>query len=371
MSIQRPYAISIRGQTIDANDSNLISWQVTGDLSYAYQVRIYNNYDNTLKYDSGKLTSFSISHIVPSASITNGSEYKINITIWNQSGLSITSDSEIFQTSSRPVITIPPIPLITSPSYLFSANYVQAENSPSRSWIVYLYNDEKVKIAESNISTKSPIEYIFSELQSNVSYYVEFQVTSVKGLTGTSGLVKFTVSYTQPNIKLNLTAENTDDAGIKISWKTIQVLGKTKSAPFFINGEELDLRNNVFFLDDISMFNIEDDFTLKMWFRDMVLNQSLIVLKSNNGSMTLLYSDKDNRFHLFKEQSNFKSHYVSNSLQGNSFFVCIQQISGDMNIVATLYNDDSDHTARINNLQLYSDSILGGDDITPNIALDA
>lgn len=368
MAIQKPYNVNLRGQTIDGNDATLVSWQVTGDLSYAYQVKIYKNSDNSLIYDSAKLTTFATSHTIPASSILNGLEYKITITIWNQSNSSITSDTQIFQTSSRPFVSIS-IPLISSPSYSFTANYTQAESIVSRSWIVYLYNDTKKKIAESNISTSPNISYIFTELQSNTNYYIEFQVTSAKGLTGTTGLVSFAVSYTQPDIKINLTAENTDDAGIKIAWKTIQVLGKTVSPPVYIDNDFIDLRNNTFYLDESSEFSINQDFTIKIWMKDIASNVDLLVLRNPYGEINLQYWDEDMRFHLFKNLYGYKSHYVSSQVQGFSFFCCVQQVGMDMNVFAELYNDTSIHFAHINNMGLYSSESLLGSIIDPNMRL--
>lgn len=363
--LQKPFNISVRGQTLDSSSPILVTWQVTGDLSAAYQVRIYKNSDNSLVYDSTKITSFATSHTIPSSSIPNGQEYKIQITIWNQANESISSDNEIFQTSSRPVITMSTIPLITSPSYSFTANYTQAELIASRSWIVYLYNEDKIKIAESNISTSPVISYIFTELQSNTDYYIEFQVTSAKGLTGTTGLVSFAVSYTQPDIKINLTAENTDDAGIKIAWKTIQVIGKTESPPIYLDNDFIDLKNDKFYLDESSEFTIDQDFTIKMWMKDMSPNVDLLVLRNSYGEINLQYWEEDLRFHLFKDMYGYKSHYVSSQVQGFSFFCCVQQVNSEMNIFAELYNDTSIHFAHINNMGIYSSEPLLGSIIDP------
>lgn len=337
MAIQKPYNINVRGETLDAHDATTIAWQVTGDLSVAYRVMIYNNSDQSLKYDSGKVITFAQSHVVPPWSITNGQEYRMTVTIWNQANNSITSDAEIFQTSSRPVVTIPTISTITSPSYSFSAGYYQAESISLRSWAVYLYDSNKVKISRAPISTSKEIAYIFSELKSNTNYYIEFQVTSAKGLTGTSGLVPFLVSYTQPDIKINLTAETTEDAGMKISWKTIQVIGKTQSSPLFIDNEKIDLIDNVFYLEEGSGFGLDSDFTLKVWFESLIPDTNLLEIRGKSGTIKLQFWSSDKRFHLFKEIYDYKSHYIS-AKTFDPYFVCIQQIFSDMNIIVESNN---------------------------------
>ena len=112
--LQRPFNINIRGQTLDGNDPIPVTWQVSGDISTAYQVKVYRNSDNVLTYDSGKLTSYAQNHTIPSKSLQNGLEYKIEVSIWNQPGASATSDREIFQTTSKPIIVMDTVDSVNS-----------------------------------------------------------------------------------------------------------------------------------------------------------------------------------------------------------------------------------------------------------------
>lgn len=332
MAIQKPFNINIRGQTLDGNDPIPVTWQVSGDLSVAFQVMVYRNSDNQTVYNSGKLTSYAQNHIIPSGSIQNGLEYKIDVTIWNQQGASATSDREIFQTSSKPIVTMNPVDTVNSPSYVFTATYSQPENVPIRSWVMYLYDSNKTKIYQSTISTDPNISLLIENLQSGTTYFIETQATSAKGLVNTSGLMQFKVQYQQPDIKVNLTAENVDNAGIKISWNTIQIIGKTKNPPIFIDGEYIDLRNDVF--DFSEGFSLEDDFTIKIWMKDIKSDVDLFFLKSETGTLSLQYWSRDNCFHVFKDVYGYRSHNVSPKVVGTNLFVCIQQIFCDMNIFA-------------------------------------
>lgn len=328
--LQKPYSISIKGQNLPADELIKLTWQTSGDLSVAYQIKVYKNSDNNLAYDSTKLTSFAKTHTIPVDSLINGIEYKIQISLWNSANESINSDFEVFFCSSRPVVTIPAIGTINSPSYNFTASYSQNESVPIRSWIVYLYNSDNVKIFQSDIKTTATIGYLFSNLKSNDNYYIEFEAASSKGLVATSGKISFEVSYTQPNININLSAENTDDAGIQLSWKTIQIIGSTTNAPVYIDGEKIDLTNDTFSFSD--GFSVDGDFTLKLWFESIVPDVDLLFLKGQNGTINLQYWSSDNRFHLFKDVYGYRSHNVSDVLIGEAYFICIQQINGDMNI---------------------------------------
>ena len=334
MSLQKPFNINIRGQTIDGNDPNIIRWQVSGDLSVAFAIDILNNADNSLVYSLPKTNSYSTSFNIPSGNLQNGHEYKIRIQIWNDKNQSIYSDFEVFQTSSRPVVTLNQIETISSPSYNFQATYSQAENVTMRSYVYYLYNSNQVLIAQSTIKTTQAIEHLFSNLQSENSYYIEIQATSNRGLVGTTGKVRFSVLYTQPQVNVSLEAENVENAGIKISWKTIQIIGQSDCVELsYIDNEKIDLRNGCVVRFDEG-FSLQKNGTMKLWIEHPLYYQDLFVLRGQNGRIFMQYWDTDNRFHVFKRINGRNTHYVSIPVIGNAFFICIQQINDDLNVIA-------------------------------------
>ena len=333
MGLQKPFNINIRGQTIDGDENNTIRWQVSGDISVAFSIEIVRNDDNTLVYTLPKTNSYSTSFNLPNNSVLNGNEYKIRIRIWNENNQSIYSDYEVFQTSSRPIITLEPFSTISSHSFNFQASYTQSENVNMRSYILYLYNSSQALIAQSGIKTTQTIEHLFSNLQSETSYYIEVQATSNKGLVGTTGKVLFSVLYTQPQVNVNLEAENVDNAGIKLKWKTIQIIGTSECEELtYIDNEKIDLRNGCVVTFDEG-FSLQKNGTMKLWIEYPLRYQDLFVLRGQNGRIFMQYWD-DDRFHVFKRVNGIRTHYVSTPVIGDAFFICIQQINDDLNIIA-------------------------------------
>lgn len=332
MAIQRPFNISLRSKTIDANESNEVSWSVSGDFSTAYKISILSNDDNSLVWTSDKVNSYSLKHIIPPQVLTNGNEYKIVVTIWNQANESIDSYAEIFQTSSRPTVTVDNIGTINSFNYNFTANYYQAENVNLRNYVVNVYNQTKNLINTSGIKTTKPIEYLVSNLKSDTSYYIEFVVTSSKGLTGTSGLIPFDVSYYQPKMSLNLEAKNINKAGIELSWFVRQILFKGENFSF-IDNEKIDLKNTYIYADE--GFETGQDFTMKIWLEDVPSKQDLIIMTGVNGKLKLQYDAVQQTFILSKKiNDKIPESWISNEVNGYSYFVLIQQINKDFNISA-------------------------------------
>ncbi|MDF2789829.1 MAG: hypothetical protein K0S80_2927, partial [Neobacillus sp.] len=146
-----------------------------------------------------------------------------------------------------------------------------------------------------------------------------------------------------------------------------QVTGKTTISPVFIDGSKLDVRTGKVFYDD--GFEISSDFTLKMWIEDIVPNEDLVYLKGSNGTIRVQYKS-DHHFHMYKTVGEFINHYTTgkvtkvtveeepgyfispyqynegdvttaikyDTLIGNGYFLCIQQINGKMNLIGEIIN---------------------------------
>lgn len=331
MAIQKPYDISIKGSTVDAKEDINITWKVSGDLQSSFQVQILNNSSGTLIYSSSVISSYSNRYILPKDKLANGAEYKINITVWSLDGSTAKSNNEIFQTSSRPKVTISMPSEIYNQSYNFQAQYTQNESVKVRSWNAFLYDENRVNVASSGIKTSQTIEYLFSNMNTEKTYYIEFTATSEKGLVGTTGLIPFYVIYSKPNVFVKLNAENGENAGIELSWNVIQIIGYGENYSF-VEGEKVDVRNG--FVQFEEGFTVESDFTLKIWFKNPTKNIDLVKLFGLTGSINLQLFN-DNSFRLFKEVNGYKSCYGANPINttGN-MVVVIQQIGDDLNIMA-------------------------------------
>lgn len=337
--LQKPYAISIQGQAIPAEENYKILWKCSGDIQTDYSIQIYDNSDNSLDYSLAKTTTYDTEFILPANSLANGKVYKFYLTIYNELGQSIASDPVIFQTSARPILSVSSIPTVANQSYNFTCSYSQAQSIPMQSWIVYLYDDEQNLLNDSGIKTTSTMEYLFEYLQSGSSYYIEFQATSSKDITATSGKILFNVLYVQPTLNTVLNAEDYDNASVKLSWHVIRILGTPSGTVSFIDNEKLDARLGKMVMQD--GFSIDKSFTLKVWLENPEIvtdtniyeSKYLIYLKGNNGIIFLQYRS-DNRFHLFKKVGKVYSHYASDIVTGTSFYVCLKQVNDNLGIYA-------------------------------------
>lgn len=266
MSIQIPFNLTPKGGVaIDCNEDNIFRWSVSGAIQTHFSLEFRNNATDAVLHTIAKTPGYSHSYTLPSSTIANGLEIKYKLQVWDENNNTATSDWEIFQSSSRPTVTVTSpteFSTVESQSYLFEASYSQTELVDLSTWQFFLYDSSQIKIVQSDLQTEETLEYLYDGLQSNETYFIEFQATSEKGLTGTSGLIEFTTQFIQPQMLSELQAENVDNAGIKLQWQVIQIIGNGENHSF-IEDEKVDVTEGKVWFDQ--GFNIDNNFTLKVW----------------------------------------------------------------------------------------------------------
>jgi hypothetical protein len=328
--IQKPYGINLKDQIIDRNADYLLRWSTSGDVSTSFSINIYNLDDDSLVWSLPRTYSLALSYTLPANALSIGSKYKINITVWNSNEQSATSNFVTFSAMSKPVISVTPIETVANHSYLFTATYTQAEGIPLSYYVVNLYDSNQKLFKTSGIKTDGLLEQRFELLKNGTNYYIEFKVTAKQGLTVSSGLIPFTVTYENPSMYFQLSANPvTETASVKLDWKIMQVIGKTSIKPRYINGSMLDVRGGKLFFDE--GFEIENDFTLKIWFQHLVKDVDVIYFQGLNGHIRVQYKS-DNRFHLYKQINGYNYHYSSNEIDSDGVFLCLQQKNSRMDM---------------------------------------
>jgi hypothetical protein len=341
MSIQKPFSINIKDKTIDTSKDFLLKWQTSGDVSASFSITVYDNLLGTVAWSLPRTYSYAMSYTIPANTLTNGLEYKISVQVWNSLDQTAISQYVIFNTSSTPVVTVADIGTIGNHSYSFEATYSQDEDVPLSTYVVNLYNAERLLLKTSGIKTTLNVpdiegflnglmEHRFDLLKNDTNYFIEFVVTSKIGLTSTSGLIPFTVVYENPAMYFELTADtNPEKASVKLNWKVREVIGKSDVKPTYITGTKLDVRGGKVYFDE--GFEISSDFTLKIWFEHLTKNEDVIYLKGSNGTIRVQYKS-DNKIHVYKKIGNFNYHYSSNEIDSNGIFLCLQQKDGRMDM---------------------------------------
>jgi hypothetical protein len=266
----KPTNISPNNIAVDGTDNITISWQNRGDRQYYYQVKIYKNSDSTLIYNTTKLSSLNTFHFVPANTLTNGIQYKYQITVWNQAGDFINSDWVVFKCSSIPEVEFTNVgEIILNDTYTFEGLYSQLEDVPIKSWQMILYNASDGVISISPVTFSEIISYEFAGFTNDTTYKVELQVYSQDNLLATTGKIEFYVQYETPKVALDLQAENVQHMGaVRLMWSVTQILGKSENAEFVEGDTKLNVSDGKVWFDE--NFNIDNNFTLEMWLEAVV-----------------------------------------------------------------------------------------------------
>lgn len=224
---------------ISASVDNTFSWTVNGDLQVSFQLKIYKLLDNTLIYDSTKITSTTPSHIVPSGTLTANVEYYWLIRVYKDDINYIDSEYVYIKCLSSPIVTMNVPALLTTQSATFTATYSQTENIPYNKWKMVLYNNDENTIVDSDWQYNYNISYSFDGFETGATYKVETITESSYGLIATSGKQSFSVTYDVPENTNYFNAQVMDDeGGIKVLWTNlIQIIGTTTGITSFVTGK--------------------------------------------------------------------------------------------------------------------------------------
>lgn len=323
MAILKPTGISPNSISLDATKDIVVSWVNSGDRQTAYQIQFYDNADNTLIHDTGKLLSYSPIHNLLANTLTNGITYKYQITVYNQLDQSISSDWIILKCSSTPTCNITNLSAtILNSSYLFQGTFSQAESVAIKSFRFILYDSFDSIVSLSDEIFSSTIEYEFLGLKNDTDYQIELQVKSQDNLLGTTGKLSFHVQYDVPNTALNLESENiTDKAAVRLSWRVIQIIGEIIEGTIsYENGEKVNLENGAIAFSDLNMNN----FHMKLWleWNELTDGVEIIRFKSDIGDVWIEW--EQNRFHIWKYIYGLSYHVISEEVLpdlGSTIFI--------------------------------------------------
>jgi len=228
---------------IDGSANNNFTATINGAKATHYQLKIFT-LANVSVYDSTKLAlspnlanGATLSHTVPSATLTNGTQYKWTLQVWNDAD-SATTREILFNAYSTPVVTFNVPTTITSQEYEFTATYIQSENIGLSYYKFSLYDSEGLLIEQSQNIYDFDIKYTFDGLVSgefySVKVYIEFQVN---GMNYESSLEQFGVSYQKLDVSIVPSVEFDRNTSYNhIYWgEVIQIIGTTSGSNSYVD----------------------------------------------------------------------------------------------------------------------------------------
>lgn len=284
MALTQPILNSI--PAFDATQEHIFSFiSIGGDQVLGSQLTIYDNETGAQVYQ-GNYTSFKFEYPLAAGTLTNGKYYNATIsTINNASEFSEPSNPVAFYCYTAPVLTITNIPAsgtIEQSNYTFQGSYVQAEGELLNGYQYTLYNSNKEQISQSAILYDGLYQHTFSGMANDTSYYVELSGSTINNTLVSSGLLLFTIRYIQPaSFAICDLVNNCENGFIQISSNIVSIDGKSEpDPPKYIDNKEVDLTDDGSWIQWDEGFNMQNDFTMRIWGRSFGDNEPIVTMKN-------------------------------------------------------------------------------------------
>ena len=309
----------------------VVQFAYNGNQVVKNRMIVKDNKTNDTVYDN-TVTSMAKRHTIPAGTLTHGVTYNLTIQVYDldeeaHEVAATLSDTALVKCYSTPRISFSNFQTtIRNATYDFKLSYSQSENDYIDSYRIALYDANNLLLyrRDAVYPASSEIPYVFSvrigDLIDQSTYYIECSVTTVSGMTASTGRMSFSVEYNRPPNYSVIYVDNIPNAcSVRIASNIKIIDGFTTSGEGvkYLDSGEADLRGDGVFWAD--MLNISGDFQTLIGARDM--NDYTVLLELNNGknfiqlkSMRgLLYGETAERFYLELFVSNGYNNYMTTS----------------------------------------------------------
>lgn len=292
MTMIRPIGIDLNA--FDSTSPQLFEFVSTGGNQVVKnRIIIRNNSTGTVIYDN-TLVTYSLSQTVPAHTLTNGVQYNFTFTTYDVDGnSSLESVPVVFWCYTTPSLVFTNLitnQKVQSSTYVFMAQYTQAQNEYLKYANFTLYSSTNLQIYKSddiNVTTAPPnsLSFSFNQFDNNTNYFMEVSGVTINGTVISSGKIPFNVTYTQPILYNALTLENKCGDGYnQITSNFMVINGQTNpSTPRYINNTKLDIIKYLEYVKWLSGFSIEKDFVFTLWYSVAFFGKQFVIKKDNSN----------------------------------------------------------------------------------------
>ncbi len=306
MALTTPILYSI--PAFDATKEQVFTFaSISGSQVVANTLTIKDNATLTTVYSQTQ-TTYRFEHILPANTLTNGAYYQATLTTKDAQGNESSQSAPIqFYCFTQPSFTISNMPsgnVVANSSFSFDVQYNQIQGEILNAYVFNLYGASGVLISTSgtlyNTSSALPltISYLFSGFEDKASYSIEVTGVTTNGTQITTGRVNFTTNYTSPDTFSFLFLTNNCQGGyITIESNVIGIDGDTgDTEPIYIDGKEIDLRQEGSYVQWASGYTVSDNWTMRLWGREFTANQEIFRFSTIDGDIIyIIYCNNNNQ----------------------------------------------------------------------------
>lgn len=306
MALTRPILLSV--SAFDAANPQVFKFLAQGgDQAVANRLTIKKQDEQQTVVYNQQTTTFTLEHVLPAGTLTNGVYYQATITTYNAAGESSSASAPIqfycYTTPSFAFNNLPASNLIGNSSFDFGVTYNQTEGELLDSYVFVLYDTQGVQLSTSGnqyvgagATLPINVSYTFSGFGDNTVYYVQAQGVTTGGTTIQTSRERIIVQYNQPAIFSVITLSNNCQGGyITIGSKFVDIVGTSNPTPpvYVDDNTAVDARADGRYVDFNEGYSLDGDFTASLWGRDFVLNRDIITLSAIDNSRVIVSYRQD------------------------------------------------------------------------------
>lgn len=279
----------------DATQSYNVTFNVVGGDQVVGNTIVVTNASTGAQVYTNTATSFVFSNTIPANTLVNGTYYSVTVKTQNALGyFSAVSTPVSFYCYATPVVTAINFTsggTINNANYVFQLQYTQEQSEPLESYSIILYSTANVQIATSGVvytgSSTVPltVSYEFSGMTNATVYSVGLTGVTLHGMPVVFAPIQFTVQYGTPAVYSLINLTNNCDGGYVTIQSNIQNINGTSnpSPPIYINHNSVSLRTPNSYVEWADGYNIDGNFTLRMWLTNPSPTDTISVQKSADG----------------------------------------------------------------------------------------
>jgi hypothetical protein len=289
--------------TFDAADGTTVTFSYSGALPYGNRIIIYAAESMTSVYDD-TVTSFSMSHEIPSGVLRNGVKYAIQCQCFDSSGSpSSLSDKAYFYCTATPTFGFSNIhdgDTLNVASIYAKLTYTQENFEDISEYRFYLYSETKSVLIESETFYGSEdLGYTFRGFTNDTIYYVRAVGLTENGMSLDTGYLKIFVSYENPDDYRFIYTDCNSSNGVVTYSTNFVVINPTDDDGYEYSDGYINLTDNTLVYD--KDFIVNGNFTMSIRGRDMYRTATLLKCANDGYGFTLssyIYDDGGMRFKL-------------------------------------------------------------------------
>ncbi len=301
MAVVQPIAQSV--PAFDAKNSNTFEFVSNGGNQVVANRLVIRNNDTNVEIYNKKIESYKFEHTIPENTLQNGVYYNFYFRTYdindNESPMSNIIPFRCYNTPTIVITNIPDDGIIDSTTFTVRATYNQAQKELMDFAKFILYDQQENVIFESeNIyNTNEPpfnISYTFSGLDNDTNFKVSVKCVTLNRTVVESEREFFTTRYYTPSMFSVIELENNCEEGyvkIKNNFKLTDYISNPADIgtnPKYLKDGKLNLTEDGTYVKWIQGFNIENDFTLRLFIENPNIDK-ICILGENQERIDLSF----------------------------------------------------------------------------------